>query len=311
MNQVTIDMSSPISPADSPQKLLSCKQPLEPLDMSSVASAVIQMANESTADSQTVSCSSCQSEPAPCPTSAADLSYSEEIVQHMRRQEAKTCISVPSVGAGHAITAALRAKMVDWMIEVIYKAECTPQTLFTAVAVIDRFLAVDKQSKSGDMHMIGVVAMLLSSKLEDVAGMDVQFMYEQVVHRKIPVKEMVDCEARVFRTLAYQVASPTELDFLGMYTAMLVSPEALSQALHTATLTLHSAELAASKPSLRAAGSLLLVLNGGKTGKAAERVGKVSGYTEVEVVKAAAAVASHTQRFKELYPKLKNASTYC
>jgi hypothetical protein len=41
----------------------------------------------------------------------------------------------------HGITAALRAKMVDWMIEVLTSYKCSEQTFFMAVRVMDTFLA--------------------------------------------------------------------------------------------------------------------------------------------------------------------------
>jgi len=40
----------------------------------------------------------------------------------------------------HNITPALRARMVDWMIEVLTNFKCDDQTFFVAVSLLDRFL---------------------------------------------------------------------------------------------------------------------------------------------------------------------------
>ncbi len=308
MNEITIDMSSPCP--ESPQKLLPRAKFIgaDPSNnVCEIASAVIEMANESTAaDSQ-----DSQPEFSPFVGIPPDPICVDDVLEHLRKLESRAAVSAAIVDA-HGITAPLRAKMVDWMIEVVCKAECNSQTLFLAVGVLDRFLEVQRQKyKSGDMHLMGVVAMLLASKFEDVAGLDVQFMFEQVVHKKVSVHDMVVFEAKMFEGVNYLVSSPTELEFLELYTSALLEQEALAQAQHVATLNLHSADLSVLKPSLRAAGSLLLVLNGGKAGKEAERVGRVSGYSGEEVRGAAERIAGHVKRFKELYPKLKNAETYC
>lgn len=40
----------------------------------------------------------------------------------------------------HKITPALRARMVDWMIEVLTNFKCDDQTFFLAVSLLDRYL---------------------------------------------------------------------------------------------------------------------------------------------------------------------------
>ena len=40
----------------------------------------------------------------------------------------------------HNITPTLRARMVDWMIEVLTNFKCDDQTFFLSVSLLDRFL---------------------------------------------------------------------------------------------------------------------------------------------------------------------------
>ena len=39
----------------------------------------------------------------------------------------------------HKITPALRARMIDWMIEVLTNFKCDDQTFFLAVSLLDRY----------------------------------------------------------------------------------------------------------------------------------------------------------------------------
>ena len=183
MHEITIDMSSPACP-ESPQKLLP-KNAEDALDVTDLAKVIKQEADESTADTQL----SYQQQSAEClptlvvPLHFVEADYLEEVLDHLRKREEKLLTKAST--KAHAIKPELRAKMVDWIIEVTQKAECTLQTLFLAVGIIDDFLKNAKLAyKAADMHKIGVVAMLLASKFEDVTGMDVEFMYEQVVHKK-------------------------------------------------------------------------------------------------------------------------------
>jgi hypothetical protein len=41
----------------------------------------------------------------------------------------------------HKIDEGMRGKMVDWMIEVLFSLQCSEDSLFLAVNLMDRFLA--------------------------------------------------------------------------------------------------------------------------------------------------------------------------
>lgn len=64
--------------------------------------------------------------------------YGESIELYTRQLEAtyltENCL------ARHKITPALRARMVDWMIEVLTNFKCDDQTFFLAASLLDRYL---------------------------------------------------------------------------------------------------------------------------------------------------------------------------
>ena len=63
--------------------------------------------------------------------------------------------------------------MVDWMIQVTRVMKiASHSTLAMAVSIMDRYLAAKAKEQvnvnSEDLHLIGVVAIFISSKFEDV-----------------------------------------------------------------------------------------------------------------------------------------------
>ena len=318
MNEITIDMSSPVS-----DSLPSSCNALEPLSNFTEVSSIPQ--EQSTADSALTLSGYC------IPVSVSPVTshacYLEDVLNHLKSMEEVACrfssrnVDTSTVKSGIAIGAAispsLRAKMVDWMIEVLYKSECATRTLFRSVSVMDRFLsAACSTVRSNDLHMIGVVAMLLASKFEDVTGMDVQFVYEQVVHKKFTTKEIADYEMKVFEGIQYSVSSiPTELEFFEAFAQTLLGEEKVPVVcLRSAILNLYSSDISCIKPSIRAAAALLTHIKQSCSDTMTDLQDKlctISGYSQEQITAISVTLQKHEEKFKQLYPKLKNASVYC
>lgn len=62
----------------------------------------------------------------------------EDIDKYLRSLEKK--FDATNCLANHAITATLRARMIDWMIEVLTNFKCDDQTFFLSVNLMDRYL---------------------------------------------------------------------------------------------------------------------------------------------------------------------------
>ena len=61
--------------------------------------------------------------------------------------------------------------MVDWMIEVCTSFSCSDRTWFLSVALFDYYTQLMKGKKvlrNQDVHSIGVCAMYIATKYEDV-----------------------------------------------------------------------------------------------------------------------------------------------
>ena len=83
----------------------------------------------------------------------------------------------------HKITAILRARMTDWMIEVLTNFKCDDQTYFLAVNLQDRYLKnIQTPQQVGDLHLLGVTCMFIGSKYEDIYPLKMKTIYEKIAH---------------------------------------------------------------------------------------------------------------------------------
>ena len=65
------------------------------------------------------------------------------------------------------VTPAMRAILVDWMVEVAQEYKLHSETLFQAVGLVDRYLSIIQVPRN-HLQLIGVTCMLLSSKYEEI-----------------------------------------------------------------------------------------------------------------------------------------------
>jgi len=118
----------------------------------------------------------------------------------------------------HKITESLRARMIDWMIEVLTNFKCEDQTFFIAVNLLDRYCKlVEKSQEVCDLHILGVTSMFIASKFEDVHPLKMKMVYEKIAHKKLSVEKIKSTELEFLKVVHYKIAAPTILDFLKVY----------------------------------------------------------------------------------------------
>lgn len=92
------------------------------------------------------------------------------------------------------------------MIEVLSSFNCTTNTFFVAIDIMDSYL--QKSSKvfeTRGIHMVGVTSMLLASKMEEIIPFKVSTVVEKMTHGKMKAKEVVDCETDILTTLNFKL----------------------------------------------------------------------------------------------------------
>lgn len=117
--------------------------------------------------------------------------------------------------SSHKISNELRAKMVDWMMEVISGYYMSEECFFKAVLYMDKFLEkTPRRHEPGDIHLVGVVSMLLASKYEEVHAFKVNTVYEKIAHRKLFRSSILQKEVEMLEVLGFSLEKPTIYDLL-------------------------------------------------------------------------------------------------
>jgi hypothetical protein len=107
----------------------------------------------------------------------------------------------------------LRARMLDWMFEVTASYKFTHKTYFDGVHLMDRYFELERESlQPGKLHIVGVLSMLTASKMEEVYPLKLKTVFEKIGHRKLPLEELIDTEARMLATLDYRLNCWTFFD---------------------------------------------------------------------------------------------------
>lgn len=111
--------------------------------------------------------------------------------------------------ARHEITEKLRARMMDWMIEVLKIYQQSEETLFRAFALMDDYLAQTKAVvKPADLHLLGSTCMFLASKQEEVKPIKLSALLVDICKDKIPVEAIFAKELEVLSTIGFRAHRP-------------------------------------------------------------------------------------------------------
>ena len=73
------------------------------------------------------------------------------------------------MGDQSEINSVMRAILVDWIVEVHLKFRLTPETLYLAINIIDRYLEREQVERKR-LQLVGVTALLVACKFEVEAG---------------------------------------------------------------------------------------------------------------------------------------------
>jgi len=116
--------------------------------------------------------------------------------------------------ATHNVSKEYRTKMVDWMVEVTTSFKCTIRTYFLAVAIFDNYIRRMQGKKvleNSDVHIIGVGAMYLASKYEDIYPLHSKVVSEKISHGAFTQKQILAREEEYLRLFQF------EMDFITPY----------------------------------------------------------------------------------------------
>lgn len=104
----------------------------------------------------------------------------------------------------------MRARMIDWMIEVLKAYNYSETTFSLSVAIMDSYFAkVSRSLHMQELHIIGVTCMFIASKYEEIVPFTLQKVFEKIAHEKIPMALIKKTEADILATLDFELSFPT------------------------------------------------------------------------------------------------------
>lgn len=106
----------------------------------------------------------------------------------------------------------MRAILIDWLVEVHLKFKLMPETMYLTVNLIDRYLERKPVARQ-KLQLVGVTAMLLASKYEEIYPPEVRD-YEYITDKTYSREEILKMETAMLNTLQFRLTVPTTYTFL-------------------------------------------------------------------------------------------------
>lgn len=139
--------------------------------------------------------------------------YVNEIYDYWFRVEPQTWIKPTYMqNVQTDINDKMRAILIDWLVEVHLKFKLMPETLFLTVNLIDRYLSMKPVSRK-NLQLVGVTAMLLASKYEEIWAPEVRdFVY--ISDKAYTRDQILQMERQMLNVLKFQLTVPTPYQFM-------------------------------------------------------------------------------------------------
>ncbi|KAK3053282.1 hypothetical protein LTS18_012143, partial [Coniosporium uncinatum] len=138
--------------------------------------------------------------------------YVAEIFDYLRELELQTMANANYMESQDELEWKMRGILVDWLLEVHTRFRLLPETLFLAVNIIDRFLST-KVVQLDRLQLVGVTAMFIASKYEEVLSPHVQ-NFRHVADDGFTEDEILSAERFVLAALNYDLSYPNPMNFL-------------------------------------------------------------------------------------------------
>jgi len=189
------------------------------------------------------------------------VEYVMDIYKYLRFLERNQNVNPDYLAGQQVILPKMRSVLVDWLIGVHMQFKLLPETVYTAVAILDRFLMSEVTSISRNtLQLVGVTAMLIASKYEEIYAPEVKdFVY--ITDKAYTDKQIMEMELKVIKSLKFNLGRPLPLHFLRR-ASKAGEVEAVTHTLakYIMELSLTDYSLVAEPPSRLAASALALAI---------------------------------------------------
>ncbi|CAG9796679.1 unnamed protein product [Diatraea saccharalis] len=139
--------------------------------------------------------------------------YIKDIYQYLTELEIKYAIEPDHLRNQVVITGKMRSTLIDWLVEVQHQFSLELETFHLTVGIIDRYLQAVPNVQRNQLQLVGVTAMFIASKYEEIYAPDVRdFVY--VTDNAYKKSDVFRCEREIMSKLGFCLARPIPLSFL-------------------------------------------------------------------------------------------------
>ena len=106
------------------------------------------------------------------------------------------------------VTWMMRAILFDWMMEVASEFALKRETYFYATNFVDRFLSVRANVQKAELQLVGVTALFLAAKMEEVFCPKVGD-FAKSTDNEYTSEQIVKIKTEIAKNLQFQLTPPT------------------------------------------------------------------------------------------------------
>jgi G2/mitotic-specific cyclin-B, other len=142
--------------------------------------------------------------------------YAAQMYEYFYSNEKVFAVNPAYLIAHRHINENMRGVLIDWIAEVHLKYKLSAETLYLTINILDRYLERVTDVTTSKLQLIGVTALLLAAKIEEIYPPEVQEL-SYLTKRAYTVKEIVQAESEMAAVLDYNFTVPTIYTFLCRY----------------------------------------------------------------------------------------------
>lgn len=119
-------------------------------------------------------------------------------------------LKIDKILKNHEIDERLRAKMMDWIIEIIKIYNQRESTIFKTFFILDfYFKTKTKKIQKTQIHLIGAVCLFIASKHEEIRFLTISEIHEKILYKKFSKKKIIEKELEILNTINFRCSLPT------------------------------------------------------------------------------------------------------
>lgn len=195
------------------------------------------------------------------------MEYVEDISKTLFEAEATLngIYAIPNYMRLHQIdiNEKMRVILFDWLVDVHLKWKLASETLYLTFNLIDRYLVLKPTSRE-ELQCVGVSALLIACKYEEIYFPEI-IDFREITDNTFTKDQILKKELDILSKLKFDVTVPSALRFFEIYNIYLkLEGREKSSVLYLLELAAFDYHMLKYKPSLIAAGCLMLIVHNNK-----------------------------------------------